>query len=59
MAGTADDGGEDGAGGVVAGETGLAHAGAIVHNQGGNLVVTHFELFTEMRRKFKLVMNEE
>jgi len=41
MAGTADDGGEDGAGSVVTGETGLAHAGAIVDNQRGNIVVTH------------------
>ena len=43
MTGTTDDGGEDGAGGVVAGEASLAHAGAIVHNQGSNLVVTHFD----------------
>ena len=35
------DGGEDGAGSVVAGEPGLAHAGAVVNHQRGNLVVTH------------------
>ena len=40
-AATADDGGEDGAGGVVTGETSLAHVGAIVHNQGNSLVITH------------------
>ncbi len=39
--GPADDGWEDGPGGVVAGEPGLAHAGAIVHHKGRNLVVTH------------------
>ena len=41
VAGTADDGGEDGAGRVIAGESGLAHAGAVVNYQGGYLVVTH------------------
>ena len=28
-----DDGGEDGAGSIVSGETGLAHARAVVNNQ--------------------------
>ena len=32
----ADDGREDGARGVVTGETGLAHAGAVIDNQGGD-----------------------
>merc|ERR1719385_41647 len=41
VAGTADNGGEDGAGSVVTGETGLAHAGAIVNNKSGNVFVTH------------------
>jgi hypothetical protein len=41
MTGTADDGGEDGARGVVTRETGLAHAGSIVDHQRGNFVVTH------------------
>ncbi len=41
MPGTADDGGEDGPGGVVAGEPGLAHAGAVVHDQSGDVLVTH------------------
>merc|ERR1719376_260384 len=36
-----DDGWEDGPGGVITGETGLAHAGAIVHDQSGNVLVTH------------------
>merc|ERR1712061_29069 len=41
---TANDGGEDGPGGVVSGETGLAHAGAIVNNEGSNVFVTHLGL---------------
>ena len=41
MTGAADDGGENSPGGVVSGETGLAHTGAIVHNKSGNVVVTH------------------
>jgi len=42
VAGSTDDGGEDSAGGVVSGEAGFAHAGAIVNNKSSNLVVTHF-----------------
>ncbi len=41
MAGSSNDGGEDGPGGVVSGESSLAHAGAIVNDQCSNLVVTH------------------
>ncbi|KAK3923805.1 Formin-E [Frankliniella fusca] len=41
VTGATDDGGEDGAGRVVAGEAGLAHAGAIVHYERSNVVVTH------------------
>jgi len=41
VTGATDDGGEDGPGGVVSGETGLAHAGAIVNDQSSNVVVTH------------------
>ena len=41
MAGTADNGGEDSPGGVITGEAGLAHAGAIVDNQSGNILVAH------------------
>jgi len=37
----ADDGWEDSPGGVITGETGLAHAGAIVNNKSGNVFVTH------------------
>merc|ERR1712045_368329 len=33
VAGTANNGGEDGSGSVITGETGLAHAGAIVNNK--------------------------
>jgi hypothetical protein len=44
VTGSADDGGEDSAGGVVSGESGLAHAGAVVHDQSGGVLVTHDEL---------------
>merc|ERR1712156_331183 len=36
-----NDGGEDSPGGVITGETGLAHAGAIVNDQSGCVLVTH------------------
>ena len=45
VAGTSNDGGEDGPGGVVSGEASLAHAGAIVTDQSGNVLVTHLEFF--------------
>merc|ERR1719296_489701 len=41
MTGASNDGGEDGPWGVITGETGLAHAGAIVNNQSGGIFVTH------------------
>lgn len=41
MSWSADDGGEDGSWGIVSGEAGFAHAGAIIHNKSGNFVVTH------------------
>jgi hypothetical protein len=40
-----NDGREDSPGGIVSGETGFAHAGAIVDNQSGGVLVTHFDLF--------------
>jgi hypothetical protein len=43
MAGASNNGGEDSPGGVITGETGLAHAGAIVDNQSSNILVTHDE----------------
>ena len=43
MPGAAHDGGEDGAGSVIAGETGLAHAGATVYYKAGNFFITHRE----------------
>ena len=39
-----DDGGEDGPGGVITGEAGLAHAGSVVHNQRCYFIVAHFVL---------------
>ena len=41
VAGTSNNGGEHSPGGVVSGEAGLAHAGAIVNDQSGDLIVTH------------------
>ena len=36
-----NNGGEDSPGGVITGKAGLAHAGAIVNDQSGNVLVTH------------------
>merc|ERR1712242_480403 len=44
VAGAADDGGEDSSGSVISGEASLAHAGAIVNNEGSNVFVTHLDL---------------
>ncbi len=41
--GTPHDGGEDCPGGVVPGESGLAHARTIVDHQSGNVLVAHVE----------------
>merc|ERR1712045_944880 len=38
-----DDGWKDSPGGVITGETGLAHAGAIVNDQSSNVFVTHLD----------------
>jgi len=40
VAGAADNRGEDSSGSVITGETGLAHAGAVVDNQSGGVLVT-------------------
>jgi len=36
VTGTANNGGEDGAGGIVTGETGLAHTRTVVDNKSSN-----------------------
>jgi hypothetical protein len=41
MSGAAHDGREDGTGGVITGEAGFAHAGAVVNDKSRNIVVTH------------------
>lgn len=53
VARTADNGWEDGARSVISGETGLAHAGAVVNNQSRNIIVTHDEsfLWVDLNRK--------
>merc|ERR1719334_751177 len=43
MPGSAHDGGEHGSWSVISSEAGLAHAGAVVHDQSGNIVVTHVD----------------
>ena len=53
MPGASNDGGEDGPGGVITGEAGLAHAGAIVDDKSGNVLVTH------LGRSLNLVYGEE
>ena len=40
---TANDGGKHCTRSIVSGETGLAHTGAIVYNQSGNVIVSHIE----------------
>jgi len=44
VTGTADNGGEDSSGSVISSESSLAHAGAIVTDQGSNVLVTHLDL---------------
>jgi len=52
MARAAYDGGEDGAGSVISGESGLAHTGSVVNDQSGNIIVTHVD-------EFELSLDEE
>ena len=54
MTGATNNGGEDSPGGVITGETGLAHAGAIVNDQSGCVLVTHLVF-----KKFVRLMSEE
>ena len=51
MAGASNNGGEDSSGSVITGETSLAHAGAIVDNEGSNVFVTHGVRFDDMEDK--------
>merc|ERR1711944_54472 len=51
VTGTANDGGEDSPGGVVSGKAGLAHAGAIVTDKSGNVLVTHLGCFEPVCRR--------
>jgi len=45
MARASDDRGEYGPGGIISGESGLAHAGAVVDHKSRDLVVTHLAWF--------------
>ena len=44
MSWASNNGWEDSSWGVISGETGFAHAGAIVNNQSGYVFVTHLDL---------------
>ena len=61
MSGATDDGGEDGSGSVITGETGLAHAGAVIDDQSGGILVTHdevvggFSVFSKKKMRRELV----
>ena len=48
MPGASNNGGEDSPGGVIPGKSSLAHAGAVVNNKSGNILVTHLELDLEV-----------
>jgi hypothetical protein len=42
-----NNGWEDSARSIITSKSSLAHARAVVDNQSGNLVVTHFDVFLE------------
>merc|ERR1719508_490929 len=44
VAGTSNNGGEDGSGSVISSKSSLAHAGAIVNDKSSNVFVTHLHL---------------
>jgi len=44
VTGAADNGWEDGARGVISGESSLAHTGSVVNNQRCYFIVAHFVL---------------
>merc|ERR1719187_415002 len=48
--GAANNGGEDSPGGVISSEASLTHAGAIVNNQGSNVLVTHLAVLKVLSR---------
>jgi hypothetical protein len=54
VAGAAHNGGEDGAGGIVTSETGLAHTGTVVDNEG-----LYFFFFVRLGGKRKREEKEE
>ena len=46
VAGTSNNGWEDSPGSVITGETGFAHAGAIVNDKSSSIFVTHVGFWT-------------
>ncbi len=53
MSWASNDGGEHGSGSIVSGETGLAHAGAIVDYESGNILVAHVDGLCGLARSYK------
>jgi hypothetical protein len=51
VTGTTDDRGEDGAGSVIAGESGFAHTRTVVDDQTGDFFVAHFFCFYVKQNK--------
>merc|ERR1719427_2097304 len=54
VAGTANNGGENGSGSVISGKASFAHTGAIVNNKSSNVFVTH--VYRICLYKFNIVM---
>ena len=59
MAGTTNNGGEDSPGGVITSETSFAHAGAIVHDKSGNIIITHVVLSDRVNEKEQAVYERQ
>jgi hypothetical protein len=50
-----DNGGEDGTGGIVTGETGFAHTGTIIDNKSLNFVTGHCVVIRQMNYEVNLL----
>merc|ERR1712193_535147 len=48
VSGAANNGGEDSPGGIISSKASLAHARAIVNNQGSNVLVTHLDFCSRL-----------
>ena len=45
MSWTSDDGGEDSSGSLISSESGFAHTGSIVYNEGGDFIIDPWASF--------------